>query len=446
MQYRREFAAFTLVLVAALQGTSRAAEERAGLAQSVAAIVAKEEPHLIERFKGLHQNPELGFQETKTAALVARALQELGYETHVGIGTTGVVGVLRNGPGPVVLFRADMDALPVRELTNLPYASKVTAPAVGGGFVPVMHACGHDAHVTFLLGVAQVMKELRSAWSGTLVLLAQPAEELIAGAQAMVKGGLYDQVPRPDVLIASHVTPLQPAGTASVRAGRRMAGTDQIDVIIHGVGGHGSAPHRTKDPIVMGAMAVIGYQTLVSRTVDPQQPAVVTVGAFQAGSANNVIPDSAVLRVNLRWYDLKVREQLVAGVKRITDAVAIAADVPRDKMPEYVQKGSAGPLVNDDEAARRAEPALRLALGRDKVLPGLPPVMGSEDFQDLAPNPSARILYIRIGCGPADVLETSKKGILPPLNHNSRFKVELPALAAGVRADAMLLLEYLKKN
>ena len=417
------------------------------LAKKVAKLVDADEERLIKIFKHVHANPEPGFMEVKTAALVAKEWQDLGYETHTGIGKTGVVGILKNGPGPVVMFRGDMDALPVREETGLPYASKATAAAAAGGFIPVMHACGHDTHVTFLIGVAKVMRELKGEWSGTLVLVAQPAEELVAGAKAMVKDGLYDKAPKPDVLIASHVTPIFPAGSASVRAGRRMAGTDQLDVIIHGVGGHGSSPQRTKDPIVIGAMAVMAYQTLVSRVVDPQDPAVVTVGAFQAGDANNVIPNSATLKVNLRWFDPKVREQLIAGIKRITDALAVAADVPKDKMPEYIMKGSSFPVINSEEAAPQAESALRQILGKDKVLPGPPPVMGSEDFQELAaPHPSAKILFVQIGCGPADVVENVKKGMLPAMNHNSKFMVELPAIAAGTKADAMMLLEFLKKK
>ena len=435
-----------------LEGTFRAAafggnRDESELAQKVAKLVEADEERLIKIFKHVHANPEPGFMEVKTAALIAKEWQDLGYETHTGIGKTGVVGILKNGPGPVVMFRGDMDALPVREETGLPYASKATAAAATGGFVPVMHACGHDTHVTFLIGVAKVMHELKGEWSGTLVLVAQPAEELVAGAKAMVKDGLYDKAPRPDVLIASHVTPIHPAGSASVRAGRRMAGTDQLDVIIHGVGGHGSAPQRTKDPIVMGAMAVMAYQTLVSRVVDPQDPAVVTVGAFQAGDANNVIPNSATLKVNLRWFDPKVREQLISGIKRITNAIAVAADVPTDKMPEFIMKGSSFPVINSEEAAPQAESALRLILGKDKVLPGPPPVMGSEDFQELAaPHPSAKILFVQIGCGPADVVERVKRGMLPPMNHNSKFMVELPAIVAGTKADAMMLLEFLKKK
>ncbi len=418
----------------------------AQLARKVAALVEQDEPRLLKIFKHLHANPELGFREVKTAALVAKEFKALGYETHTGIGKTGVVGILRNGPGPVVMFRGDMDALPVREQTGLPYASKATA-ATPTGFAPVMHACGHDAHVTFLLGVARVMKELKAEWSGTLVLVAQPAEEIIQGARAMVKDGLYDKAPKPDVLIASHVTPLQPAGTASARAGKRMAGTDQIDVVIRGVGAHGSAPQRAKDPIMMGALAVVAYQNLVSRSIDPREPSVITVGSFQAGDAHNVIPDTATLKVNLRWFDPEVRERLIAGIKRVTDAIAVAADVPKDRMPQYVMRGTAGPMSNDAEAARRAQRPLRLALGKDKVLPGMPASMGSEDFQDLAaPYPGTRILFVHIGCGPADVLEKLKKGIRPPLNHNPLFRVELPTIAAGTRADAMLLLEFLKRK
>src|SRR5262245_21645802 len=441
-----KYFAIAFFMASLFLGAIRADEKPlADLAKKVATLVDRDEKRLVEVFQHLHAYPELGFQEVKTAALVAQELKALGYETHSGIGKTGVVGILKNGAGPAVMFRSDMDALPVLEETGLPYASRATGSA-GGTLVPVMHACGHDAHVVFLIETAKVMAELKGEWSGTLVLIAQPAEELIEGARAMVNGGLYDKAPAPDVLIASHVGPQQPAGSASVKAGRRNAGTDQIDVIITGVGGHGSAPHRVKDPITMGALTIVGYQALVGQSIDPQEPSVITVGSFQGGNANNVIPETATLKVNIRWFDQKVRDQLISGIKRVTDAIAVAADVPPDRMPRYIMKGSSGPVINDDEAVRRAEPALRLALGDDNVLPALPVSMGSEDFQDLAsPHPTTKILHIRLGCGPPDAVELRKKGIEPTPSHSSKFKVELPALAAGSKADIMVLLEFLKK-
>jgi amidohydrolase len=436
----------SLALILALPSTVRADDKSdAELAKKVGSLVSQDEKRLLEIFQYLHAHPELGFQEVQTAALVAKEFKELGYETHTGIGKTGVAGILRNGPGPVVMFRGDMDALPVMEDTGLPYASRATGTAAGS-LVPVMHACGHDAHVTFLVGVAKVMKELKDNWSGTLILIAQPAEELIEGARAMVQGGLYDKVPPPDVLIASHVTPLHPTGTASVTAGRRNAGTDQIDVIITGIGGHGSAPHQAKNPVELGALAVVAYQSLVSQSIDPQEPSVLTVGSFQAGNANNVIPETATLKVNIRWFEPEVREKLIAGIKRVTDAIATAANVPPDRMPRYIMKGSAGPLINDEEAVHRAEPAIRLALGEQNAVPGLPTAMGSEDFQDLAsPHPTTKILYVRIGCGPRDLDEQIKLGNRPAPGHNPKFKVELPTIAAGTKADVLVLMEFLKR-
>ena len=347
------------------------------------------------------------------------------------------------------MFRGDMDGLPVRESTGLDYASKATAATEGGGSTPVAHACGHDAHVTFLLGVAKVMSELKGEWSGTLVLVAQPAEELILGARAMVEDGLYDdgKVPEPDYLVSSHVFPVHAAGTAAVRGGRRMAGTDQIDVTIYGIGGHGSQPENAKDPVVMGAMAVLGYQTIVSRAVDPQEPSVITVGAFQAGDSNNTIPDSVTLKVNLRWYSPE-------GPR--ADDRGDQADHRRHRDGRGHAQGPHAE-VRDEGLVRPGDPrrgdgrtgraALRRVLGEDRVVAGLPPVMGSEDFHDLArPFPKTRIVWIEIGCGPADVVEDLKKGIRPASNHNPEFKVELPAIAAGTKANAMVLLDLLTKE
>ena len=401
-----------------------AQEAKTDLAKKVAALVDQDEERLLKIFKHCHANPEIGFQETKTAALIEKEWKELGYDVHAGVGKTGVVAILKNGPGPVVMFRGDMDALPVRETTGLDYASRATYLTAGGGFGPVMHACGHDAHITYLIGLAKLMKTLKSEWSGTLVLVAQPAEELILGAKAMVADGMYKFTPKPDYLISSHVGPRHPFGAASVKAGRRSAGTDQMDVILHGVGGHGSAPHTARDPIVMGSMAVLAYQSIVSRSISVQEPTVITVTAFQAGDSNNVIPDTATLKVNLRWFDPKVRLQMIDDIKRVTDSIAVAAGMPKDKMPTYVMKGTSGPVVNDEELARRAQPALALALGKYMVQPAPREGMGSEDFQLLAePYPETKILYIAIGSGPADVEELRKKGTPPGSTHLSFARI-----------------------
>ena len=435
-----------LVLLSLTLTPVLAQEAQSDLAKRVAAQVDQDEPRLVKIFKHVHANPEIGFQEVKTAALIEKEWKELGYDVHASIGKTGVVAVLKNGPGPVVMFRGDMDALPVRETTGLDYASRATYVTAAGGIGPVMHACGHDTHVTWLIALAKLMKELKGEWSGTLVLVAQPAEEMILGAKAMVQDGLYKFAPKPDILISSHVGSRHPIGAASVKAGRRMAGTDQLDVVFHGVGGHGSSPHTAKDPIVMGSLAVLAYQSIVSRSVSVQEPTVVTVTAFQAGDANNVIPDAATLKLNLRWFDPKLRTQMLDDIHRVTDSIAVAAGMPKDKMPTYIMRGTSGPVVNDEEMTRRAEPALRLALGKDKVLPAPPPTMGSEDFQLLAePYPETKILWIAIGCGPADLEELAKKGIRPAGGHNPNFRVELPAIAAGMKANAMVLLEMLKK-
>ncbi|MEP5051070.1 MAG: amidohydrolase, partial [Alloalcanivorax venustensis] len=312
------------------------------------------------------------------------------------------------------------------------------------------HACGHDAHVSWLLGIAEVMRDTRDAWAGTLVLIAQPAEELIQGAQAMVDDGLYDRVPKPELLISAHVFPVWPAGTVAVRAGRRMAGSDQLDVTLHGVGGHGSSPQNTIDPVVMGARSVMAYQTIVSRNVDPQKPAVLTVGASQIGEANNVIPDNGTLKLNLRWYEKPVREQMIEAIKRETNGIARAAGVADDKMPEYTLKGYSEPVYNDEALAEQAQQTLAAGLGKDVLMPGFPPVMGSEDFPMLVAGiEDARTLFMEVGGGAPDVVKNyMEKGELPPPNHNPKFEIINPRLAitTAVKANSLLLLDALARN
>ncbi|MCY1345480.1 N-acetyldiaminopimelate deacetylase [compost metagenome] len=419
------------------------------LKQRIDDLVRQDEARLLEVFKAIHQNPELAFQEKDTAARVATALREQGFEVKTGIATTGVVGILRNGPGPVVMYRADMDALPVKEATDLPYRSTKVVPWLNNPAQPVMHACGHDAHVTWLIGVAKLMSTLKDSWSGTLMLVAQPAEELVEGAKAMVDDGLYDFAPKPDVLLAAHTSPVYPADSVGLREGRRFAGTDQLDVELPGVGGHGSLPHAAKDPVVMGAMAVLGYQTVISRMTNQAEPAVLTVGAFQAGINNNVIPDRATLKLNLRWYDEQVRQSLLDGIQSVTSGVLAMNGMPEGSQAQYTLKGHATPVINGKAQTELAQAALVAQLGADKVLPGMPPAMGSEDFHMLAsPHPDTRVLFLEVGVGKPDVYRNLvEKGQLPAgINHNPNFRVELPAIATGARAVSATLLAFFNEG
>lgn len=434
----------TLLFLAALPPGLALAQDEA-LRREVAA----DEPRLLDLFKKLHANPELSMQESETAALVAREFKANGFDVHAGINKTGVVGVMKNGAGPVVLFRADMDALPLKEETGLPYASSKTGKTLDGLDSAIMHACGHDAHVTWLVGVAKVMAARKADWSGTLVLLAQPAEEAYMGAAGMVKDGLYRVIPEPSVVFASHTNPIWPAGSVGLGEGRRMAGADQMTVVIKGIGGHGSAPHASKDPIVMAAQAIMAYQTIVSRRIDQTEPVVLTVGAIESGTVGNIIPDSATMRLSLRWYSQAAREQLIALVKQTTDAIAAGNGMPADRMPEYAATQTITPVINDDALVAQVRPALEQALGKGNVYPGMPMQMGSEDFQMLGdPVKGAKILHMEVGVAKPEVLEAFvAKGTMPPyMNHHPKFQVELPAIAAGVAANSAVLLALLRKD
>jgi len=420
------------------------------LSDRVNKLAESQRPALKKVFKQLHANPELGFNVNDTASLIADRLQALGYEVHTGIAQSGVAAVLENGDGPVIMFRSDMDALPVKEKSGLPYASRKQVTRDDGSTTYVAHACGHDSHASWLLGIAKVMMETRDAWSGTLVLIGQPAEELLEGAQAMVDDGLYDKVPKPSLLISAHVYPVWPSGTVAVKAGRRMAGSDQLDVTLHGIGGHGSKPESTVDPAVMGARAVMAYQSIVSRNIDPQQPAVLTVGAIQIGEAHNVIQDGGTLKLNLRWYEQSVRRELLDAIKRETRGIARAAGVPEDRAPTFTMRGYSEPVVNEQGLVDRAVPTLVKALGKKRVMPGIPPVMGSEDFPMLVAGiEGARTLFVEVGSGAPDVTKNyQEKGVLPPLNHNPKFKIVNPGLAitTGVQANSTLLLDAFQRG
>ncbi|WP_299531765.1 amidohydrolase [uncultured Streptomyces sp.] len=389
-------------------------------------------------YRDLHAHPELAFQETRTAGIVADRLRSLGYETVTGVGGTGVVGLLRNGEGPTALLRADMDALPVRERTGLPYASTARGPGADGTDVPLMHACGHDVHVTCLLGAAAELAGDRSAWRGTAMLVFQPAEEVGGGARALVDDGLYDRFGTPSVVLGQHVSPL-PAGFLGLRRGPAFATSDTLRVVLHGRGGHGSRPEATVDPVLMAAATVLRLQGIVSREVAGTSTAVLTVGSMSAGTAANVIPDRAELLLNVRTFETGVREGIMSAIERIVRAEAAASGAPRD--PEITNLESFPAVSNDPEACARTERGFAADLGAGLVVdPG--PATGSEDVGILATTAGAPCVYWLLGgADPAlfaaakdfAALEQVARGL--PSNHSPHFApVVEPTLTTGVRA------------
>jgi amidohydrolase len=417
------------------------------LAQRVDSLVDSDAPRLVDVFKDIHRNPELGFNETRTAAIVAKALTELGFEVKTGIGRTGVTAILPNGDGPVVMYRADMDALLVEEATGLDYASTVRVKRDDGGESPVAHVCGHDAHVTWMLGMARVLSETRDAWSGTAVLIGQPAEELIAGAKAMVDDCLYKIVPQPDYFIGMHTAPV-PVGMVAASGGALMAGTDQIDIVFKGVGGHGSMPHLAKDPVLMAALAIVEFQTIVSRTIAPGETAVLTVGSVQAGSVNNVIPDRALLKINLRWFSPHVREQLINGLTAISNGIARTYGMPEDQLPEITMRGGSTPLVNDEQLTARLAGALGKALEPDKVVTQLPAVTASEDCHQLkGDHAEIPLSYLLVGVADPQVCQKAwDAGKLYPYSpHSPDYVVDLSAIPFGAKVASYLMLDLLGK-
>ena len=421
------------------------------LARQVIQSVDDDAERMIGIFKDLHENPELGFMETRTAGIVARELAALGYEVKTGIGKTGVVGIMRNGDGPVVLYRGEMDAVPVREETGVPYASTVTAQQPDGGETPVGHLCGHDAHTTWMLAVAKTMATHKDKWSGTLIMLGQPAEETVEGATAMVEDGLYTThaVPEPDYALGMHSGPL-PFGTLVGASGPLMAGSEQIDVTFHGVGGHGSSPHFTKDPVIMATYAIAQYQAIVSRVLDPLDPAVITVGAVEAGSSNNVIPETATLKVNTRFFKESVREQLFDGIKAISDGIARTYGMPEDRFPTIVRKGHSAVNANDAALIERTNAAL-LASGLvdDKTLvTQFTPVTGSEDFPNLFIGmEGVQHVYKFLGTVPPDIWAKAREEgkEVPWANHNPNYLVDLNAIPLGGKIASIMVMDLMAK-
>jgi hippurate hydrolase len=338
-------------------------------------------PILQPLYEDLHAHPELSFQETATAAKMAERLKALGFDVTTGVGKTGVVGIMKNGAGPTVILRTEMDGLPVEEKTGLPFASKATGKNPAGETVAVMHACGHDAHMTAWVGAATTLANDKKSWHGTLMMVAQPAEENGSGAKAMLEDGLLTRFPRPDFAIAIHDNDALAAGTVGIKAGPIFASADSVTIVVYGKGGHGARPHMTIDPVVIAAKIVLSLQTLVSRENDPFDPAVVTVGSIHGGTKHNIIPDEVRLQLTVRAYKAEVRDRLLRGIERIARAEATAAQAP--KPPDVTLSDTTPVTVNDAALAARVGAALRKTLGEARVSEAIP-IMAGEDFSRYA--------------------------------------------------------------
>lgn len=402
-------------------------------AQKVLADLGTLLPDLESVYKDIHSHPELSMQENRTAGIAADHLRSAGYEVTTGVGKTGVVGVLRNGDGPTIMLRADMDALPVREATGLPYASNVTADQ-NGKSVPVMHACGHDMHVTWLIGASTLLAKHRNAWRGTLMPVFQPAEETGAGAQAMIDDGMFERFPKPTAILGQHVM-VASSGEIGTRSGVITSAGDSFEIRMFGRGAHGSMPQASIDPVVMAASTVLRLQTIVSREVAPNEAAVVTVGSLQAGTKENVIPDEAIIKLNVRTFDEGVRKRVLAAIERIVNAEAEASRAP--KKPEIIPLDNYALVTNDPEATKRVVGAFRSYFPGERVKE-TQPTTASEDFGSFGTEWQAPSVFWFVGgTDPNTYAEAKKSGKIAdiPTNHNPRFAPVIhPTLEAGIEA------------
>lgn len=408
--------------------------------------VSQDAEKYVTLFKDIHQNPELGFMEVRTSGIVANELRTYGFIVTEKIAKTGVAGVLVNGEGPIVMYRADMDCNSVKEITDLPYKSTKVVKLKDGSEAPLAHACGHDAHTTWMLSTAKFMAEHKDLWKGTVVFIAQPAEELILGAHAMVEDGLYTkyEIPKPDYLFGMHSMPIA-VGMVAAASGLRMAGTDQLDITFHGVGGHGAVPHLAKDPVVMAASAIMQYQTLLSRGIDAKNSAVITVGSVQAGNDYNVIPSTAHLKVNLRWFNEKDRNTLLEGITRINEGIAHSYDLPKGDYPTIEFQGWSFPLENDPELTGVVKESLRPLVSDPRFLIDetvMPSIMGSEDVHHLVlKNKKSVYTYINVGIAkPMRFFKSFRNGALPFMAHNGNFEIDIKAIPYGSKVAITSML------
>ena len=404
---------------------------------------------LVELYEYLHANPELSLVETKTAAFLGKKFEGLGFDVTYKVGGTGVVAIMENGEGPTVMLRADMDALPVKEQTGLPYASKVITKDYEGNEVPAMHACGHDVHMTVLHGTAEKLVASKDKWSGTLMLILQPAEELGQGARDMLADGLFERFPRPDYNIALHDNASMASGKVGIVPGFSMANVDSVDITVRGIGGHGAYPHTTKDPVVLAAQIVTALQTIVSREISPLEPAVVTVGSIHGGTKHNIISNEVKLQLTLRSYTDEVRDETLSSIRRITKGLGEAYGLPEDKMPVVVHKDEFTPaLYNNPELAERMITVMGKALGEENVIRAKP-VMGGEDFGQFGRvDPKIPSLLFWLGAVDPDVIaKAEKNGETLPSLHSPFFAPDAkPTLETGVKAMTAAALDLLSEK
>jgi amidohydrolase len=431
----------TLVLASLLGLAGNAMSQPAWTTPSMAEVDAIY-PDIEALYIDLHQNPELAFQEVQTSAKLAARVKALGYEVTTGVGRTGIVAVLKNGPGHRVMLRTELDALPVEEKTNLPFASKVIGKNAAGQATPVMHACGHDIHMSAWAGTARLMAEHKDRWHGTLILVGQPAEEGGGGAAAMLREGLFTRFPRPDFALSLHDDDTMPAGTIGYHSGPFRSMSDGVTIVVHGRGGHAAMPMNTVDPVVLAARIVLALQTVVSRENNPTDPVVITVGSIHGGTQANIIPDEVRLQLSVRTYTPEVRRKTLAAISRIARGEAISAGAPRE--PEVITAGdttASAVVYNDPALTARLAAALKAGLGEESVVE-MPPKMTSEDFAQYWVTGKVPSALLHIGAvNPAKFAEIQKTGIPGPAPHSPEWAPDRePTLKGAIRAEVTELL------
>lgn len=437
-----------LAATTALIWTAPVAAQNSSASPDLAAAIAADYDNELEAlFIDFHKNPELSYKEVRTAAIIAGKWRDAGFTVTEKVGGTGVVAVMENGEGPTLMLRADMDGLPLVENSGLDFMSTARQVSIDGEEKPVMHACGHDVHITSLIGTARQMAAMKDQWSGTLVLVAQPAEERIGGAKLMMDDGLYSRFPKPDFAMAFHVSAATPTGKLAIGEGIESSSSDSVDIIVHGVGAHGASPHRGKDPIVMGAEIIMALQTIVSREIAPLKPAVITVGSFHSGFKHNIISDKAVMQLTVRSDDEDTRTKLLEGIKRIAANVGRMNGLPEDKLPEVLVSHESTPANYNDAAMTQRVKGVFAARFGEEVFDNKPREgMGAEDFAYfVAPNTDVPGVYFAVGGTPQADFDREASGGAPVPSHHSPFFKVAPreSVTLGTEAMTAAALDYL---